>query len=266
MPRWSADHIPWDQFDARKLHPDHLALVKAASLTESNAAHYTVYLRNVFKGDPQLTGLLGEWQLEEQQHGRMLGRYAELADPAFNYAEAFQAFKDGYVIPVDVESSVRGSRVGELQARCIVETGTSSFYTAMAEATEEPVLRALCRRIAGDEFRHYRMFLDGARQYQEMERVPLWSRLKVTIGRVKETDDDELAFAFHCGNSRAQVYDHARSNRAYARAAYSLYRRHHTEKVVGMIFKASGLNSRGWLSRLTARWAWSKLQARSAAV
>ena len=46
--------------------------------------------------------LVTEWQLEEEQHGRTLGRYAELADPGYDFGAAFRKFQDGYVIPVDV--------------------------------------------------------------------------------------------------------------------------------------------------------------------
>lgn len=266
MPRWSSDDIPWDQFDATKLAPDLLRLIKAAGLTEYNSGHYTRYLRNVFQGDSQFQQVVGDWQIEEEQHGRLLGRYAELADPSYNFDATFKAFTEGYVIPIDVTESIRGSRVGELQSRCIVETGTSSFYSAMAEATDEPVLKALCKHIAADEFRHYRLFLDGIKRYQDIERVSFFSRLKVTIGRVKETEDDELAFAYHCGNEPSQTYDHDRCNSAYAADAYRMYGFHHAQRAVAMIFKATGLKPHGWLGRKVTDWAWNKMQSRSRAL
>ncbi len=48
-----------------------------------------------------------------------------------------------------------GSRAGELIARCIAETGTNSFYSALADATDESVLNDICRRIAEGELAHY---------------------------------------------------------------------------------------------------------------
>ncbi|HVI53362.1 MAG TPA: ferritin-like domain-containing protein [Candidatus Sulfotelmatobacter sp.] len=266
MPRWTPDDIPWDQFDRSKLDADLLALVKAAGLTEYNSGHYTKYLRNVFHGDAEFQAIVGDWQLEEEQHGRMLGRYAELADPGYDFEATFKAFTEGYVIPIDMQESIRGSRVGELQSRCIVETGTSSFYSAMAEATEEPVLREICRRIAADEFRHYRLFLDGVKKYQELEKVSFLSRLRVTIDRLKETEDDELAFAYHCGNEPGLAYDHGRCNSAYAARAYRMYGFHHAQRAVGMIFKATGLKPHGWLGRKVTDWAWKKMQSRTRAL
>src|ERR1700744_4072115 len=148
MPRWTAEDIAWDEFDHGKLDQDLLKLIKAASLTEFNAAQYTRYLHNIFQDDSEFAEILAEWQLEEEQHGRMLGRYARLADPEFDFDTSFKKFTEGYQVPTDVHESVRGSRVGELVSRCIVETGTSSFYTALCEATEEPVLKQLMHRIA----------------------------------------------------------------------------------------------------------------------
>ena len=263
MPRWEPDDIPWGDFDKTKLTPDFLKLVKAAALTEYNAGHYTQYLKNVFAGDEDFGVLVTEWQLEEEQHGRTLGRYAELADPGYDFGAAFRKFQDGYVIPVDVTESIRGSRVGELLARCIVETGTSSFYSAVEEATAEPVLKEICRHIAADEFRHYRMFLNGLRRYQPVERISLLTRLRVVYERVKESDDDELAFAYHCANESDLAYDHGRCNSLYAALAYRIYRYHHAERAVGMVFKATGLNPQGWLSRRTTHWAWKKARGRA---
>ena len=53
---------------------------------------------------------------------------------------------------------MRGSRAGELLARCVVESGTCSYYAALRDATREPVLRQICHHIAQDEARHYRLF------------------------------------------------------------------------------------------------------------
>lgn len=263
MPRWTADDIAWDAFDKAKLDQDLLKLVKAASLTEFNAAQYTRYLHNIFQDDAEFAETLAEWQLEEEQHGRMLARYAQLADPSFDFPTAFKKFTEGYQIQTEVTESVRGSKVGELVSRCIVETGTSSFYTALSEATEEPVLKQLAHRIASDEFRHYRTFFEGLERYQQLEPVSVLSRLKVVVSRVRETDDDELSYAYHCANEPDQPYDRARCNSEYAVLAYGHYQPHHAEQVVNMAFRASGLKPRGWLSKLVSKWAWHKMRSLS---
>src|SRR5258708_25612692 len=51
----------------------------------------------------------------------------------------------------------------EMVARCVVEIGTSAYYTALREAAAEPVLQEICRHIAADELRHYRLFYKNLR-------------------------------------------------------------------------------------------------------
>jgi len=264
MPRWNLDtDIHWDRFDPSKLDPEILKLSKAAALTEYNAATYTAYLVNVFKDDPEFQAFVHQWQEEEEQHGRALGRYAELADPNFNFEATFKRFTAGYQIPTEVDASVRGSRVGEMVSRCVVETGTSSYYSAIREATDEPVLSEICGHIASDEFRHYKLFLDTMRKYQPIEPVSMVERIRVAIGRMRETNDDELAFAFHCANEpEDQPYDRSRASAAYGSRAYSLYQIHHVERATGMLMKVAGLKPQGWIGRQAARFAWWKLQGK----
>ncbi len=265
MPRWNLDtDIAWDRFDPARLEPDILKLVKAAALTEYNAAHYTQYLDNVFRDDAEFQAFAHSWQEEEQQHGRALGRYAEMADPSFDFAAAFKKFTEGYAFPVDVEESVRGSRVGEMVARCVVETGTSSYYTAMSEATQEPVLQQICRNIAGDEFRHYKLFLDTLRKYQPTEHLSVVERIRVAIGRLRETNDDELAFAFHCANEPMDApYDRVKAGAAYGARVFRIYQHHHVERATGMVMKAAGLKPQGWLGRQATRFAWWTMQGKA---
>jgi hypothetical protein len=141
---WTLDDIPWHLFDARKVDPDILKLVKAASLVEYNGGDYATYLCNVFSDDDEFQAAARAWANEEVRHGRALGRWAEMADESFDFEASFQTFLAGYRLPLEATASVRGSRSGELVARCMVEIGTSSYYTALAEAAEEPVLRAIC--------------------------------------------------------------------------------------------------------------------------
>ncbi len=266
MPRWTSDDIPWGSFDNSKTDSEMLKLVKAASLTEYNAASYTQYLKNVFAGDDAFCALVEEWQKEEEQHGAVLGRYARLADPTFDFASAFKKFREGYAIPVDAVQSVRGSRMGELLSRCVVETGTSSFYGAMSDATDEPVLKAICRAISQDEVRHYRMFLDTLRRYEPTEKLSLLQRLKVLVGRIRETDDDELPYAYHCANEPGQTYDRRRAYEAYGARFYRLYELPHAQRVVRMVFNAGGLPTQGLLPQLASRWAFRKMKSLAAAM
>lgn len=266
MTHWTPDDIPWADFQPDSLSPDLLQVVKAAALVERNAGDYSSYLKNIFKADPDFARIAGAWQEEEVQHGDVLGRYCEMADPSFVFRDRFKRFTEGYRVPIDVANSVRGSLTGELLARCIVETGTSSFYSAIRDATAEPVLKAIAHRIAGDEFRHYKTFYDLMRRYVDREGVGMVRRAMVAIGRIRETDDDELAFAFHAANEPAGIaYERGRCNAAYSSRAWSLYRPKHTERAVNMVMRVIGLDPQGWLGTQAKSFAWKRMRSRAEA-
>jgi len=263
MKHWRLDSIPWDRFDPAKLDPAHIPLVKAAAMVERNGTDYAIYLNRVFADDPDFRAAADHWAVEEVQHGDALGKWAMLADPGWDYQAAFARYKDGYKIALDADASIRGSRAGELIARCMVEIGTSSYYTALAEAAEEPVLKEICKRIAADEFRHYKLFYDHMRRYLAREKLGRLARLRIAAGRVGETEDDELAFAYHCGNQPPEApFAHAASRAAYMSRAMDLYRFRHIERAIGMMFKTIGLKPRGRLSDFSARFAWRLLRWR----
>jgi rubrerythrin len=253
MKHWTLEQIPWTRFDPARVDPEIVKLVKAAAMVEFNGGDYATYLKRVFADDPEFQAVATAWAQEEVQHGRALARWAKLADPNFDFESAFKRFTAGYSIDVDVEQSIRGSRCGELVARCIVETGTSSYYTALNEATDEPVLKQICRNIAADELRHYKLFYTYLQRYLEREGLNGWRRLKVTLSRIGESEDDELAYAYFAANHPGETYDRKRFTRAYARRAYAVYRRHHIERGMAMALKATGLSPTGRLNRwLTA--------------
>lgn len=254
MKHWQIDQMDWAAFDATKVNPDILALVKAASVVERNARDYTLYLKNVFHDDSGFSDAAQNWAEEEVQHGDALGKWAMLADPSWNYAEAFNRYREAYKIDTEVSASIRGSRTGELIARCMVETGTSSFYTALADATDEPVLKAVCKQIAADEYRHFKLFYDNMHRYLEREKLGRWFRLRIAMSRVMESEDDELATAFYITNpERFSSYDHKSCIAAYMARALSFYRQRHLDRVTAMILKTSGLTPHSRMQQWLAR-------------
>jgi hypothetical protein len=257
------EQVAWHRFDPSKLDPAIIPLVKAAAMVERNGTDYARYLNGVFADDPAFQAAADHWAEEEVQHGDALGRWAMLADPTWDYHAAFARYRAGYAIDTDAGASIRGSRTGELIARCMVETGTSSYYTALGEATREPVLKEICRQIAADEFRHFKLFYDHMRRYLAREQIGVLRRLRIAAGRIGESEDDELAYAYHCSNEGEGVpYEHGRCIAAYMAPAMAMYRFRHIERGMGMIFKAVGLAPRGRLSGLAARSAWRLLRWR----
>ena len=263
MKHWRIDALAWDRFEPSRVDPEVLLLVKAAAVVERNGTDYAAYLKNVFTDDAAFRLAAENWAVEEVQHGDALGRWAMLAEPSWDYGAAFERYRASYSVPIEVDASVRGSRTGELIARCMVETGTSSFYTALADATEEPVLKAICRQIAADEYRHFKLFYDHMRRYLRRERIGVLRRIRIALGRVTETEDDELAFAFHCTNEPASLaYDHGRCIAAYMSRAMGFYRRPHLDRAIGMIFKTIGFTPHGRVGRIASGLAFAALQRR----
>jgi sulfur relay (sulfurtransferase) DsrC/TusE family protein len=248
---WKIADLPWAYFDAARVNPELLKIVKAAALVEYNASDYATYLANVFPEDPGFQQEARDWSVEETQHGAALGAWAQKADPSFDFEAAFVRYTAGYKIDVDADASIRGSQAGELIARCIVETGTSSYYTALGDAADEPVLKQLCRNIAADELRHYKLFHSHLNLYLDKEGLSRFERLRIGLSRVQESEDDELAFAYYAANTpHGTPYDRETYSSAYMTRAYPLYRADHVERVVAMVFRACGFNLSSFTRKL----------------
>ncbi|MCP5198693.1 MAG: ferritin-like domain-containing protein [Gammaproteobacteria bacterium] len=259
--RWTLDDIDWSRLEAARVPPDLLAAVKTAALVEANSADYVEYLHNVFQGDDAFCAAASRWGEEEAQHGAALGRWAMLVDADFDFAAALAHFRAHYRLPLEVSASVRGSRAGELLARCVVESGTCSYYSALRDATAEPVLRQICQRIAQDEAHHYRLFHT---HYQRYPRPALWRRLQVALGRVVETGDDELGRAWYAANEAPRAappaYDRAACAGRYQAIVGTLYGRRHVHTAVHMIAGAIGARPGAPLTRWCGRLGWWWLQ------
>jgi rubrerythrin len=262
--RWTLDDIPWDRFNRSLVTADLVKVAKAAALVEYNAHDYATYMSNVFHDDPEFQDAAKAWAVEEVQHGEALARWAMMADPDFDFDRAVTRFRGQYRINLDAEASTRGSRAGELVARCMVEIGTSSYYTALSDGTDEPVLKAICQRIAADEHRHYKLFYTHLKTYLQGEKINPFRRLRIALGRLVETEDDELACAYYAANAPADaLYVRAEYSREYMSRAYSYYRHRHIDRAVAMMFKACGLRPQSLLFRLSQGFAWLMFRFRA---
>lgn len=260
---WSLDDIAWDRFDRTRVDPELLKIAKAAALVEFNSGDYADYLCNVFPDDETFKAEARRWAGEEVQHGEALGRWARMADPDFDFDGAMERFRSGFRIPIDSTTSVRGSRSGELVARCIVEVGTSSYYGSLADSTEEPVFKDICQRIAADELRHYKLFYTHLRRYLEHENISRLRRFLIAVGRMQETEDDELAYAYYAANAPAdEAYDRKRWSSAYMVRAYGYYKPVRVQRASAMICKAAGLSAQGRVAQLMAKVAYGTMRRR----
>jgi len=187
---WSLDDIPWQAIrrDTVAGNEVFFYLVASASLMESATDLYTANLIDYFAGDDEVTSWLSQyWLPEELQHGQALRRYVEAAWPEFQW----EAVRDRFVEEFRpfCDEALERERGLEMASRCVVETGTASFYKTLSRASPDPVLALVTRRIAEDEVRHYKHFYRFFRKYRGIERtgrgqvVPaLWRRLRMTGG------------------------------------------------------------------------------------
>jgi hypothetical protein len=267
---WSPDDIAWEKFDRSKAEPWIIDAIKSAALVEYNAPDYVGYLKRVFP-DPAFHPVIEQWGHEESQHGEVLGRWAELADPSFRLEDAFERFRAGYRPPhfdgAD-ETSVRGSKRGEMIARCVVESGTSTYYSAIKEATAEPVLQEIAGRIAADEYRHYKLFYETLQTQDEAD-LPFWRKFLIAVGRVNESDDDEISFSHYCATvSAAEIpfrpYVRRDSSRSLFDITQRIYRRRHIEKLTRMVAKAVGADPQSRIVRLAGAAIWQMLRLKAA--
>ena len=263
MKHWRLDDVDWVSFDPAQVDDrDVVAIVKAAAMVERNGTDYAIYLNNIFRDDPAFRAAADNWAVEEVQHGDALGRWAMLADPAWNYEAAFARYKAGYQIPLDADTSIRGSLTGELIARCMVETGTSSYYTALAEATAEPVLQQVCRLIAADEYRTSSCSTTTCAATSPARRsassAACASRRPHHRKRGRRT---RLRLPLRQRAARHGLPPPALHRRLHGQRD-GFYRFRHIERGMGMILKSVGLPPRGRLSVMVSRLAWRLLQRR----
>jgi len=248
MTYWSLDTVAWDRFNSSRVHPQLLAFARGACLVEYNADVYTDYLCRVFSDDPGLQSKFHTWGKEEVRHGLAIKRWVELADPDFDFEHSLAVFRAAYQqLPEEGDNSVRGSKARELVARCIVESGTTSFYSALRDAAEEPVFKEICHLIALDEVRHFNLFrksLEG--KYGPAEKLGIVSRVKVVVGRMMETSDEELSFAYRAGNFPDEPIEPERIKEYssdYMKRIAQLYSPTHYCLVAGLAMKAVGINA-----------------------
>ncbi|KAF3999111.1 ferritin-like domain-containing protein [Glaciimonas immobilis] len=170
-PHWRIEDLDFSAIDIAKVRPDEnlFYLAACASFVESGSDLYTQNLIAYYDDDPEITEWLTHyWEVEELQHGNALKTYIAHVWPEFNWQLAYNNFLAEYSGYCKVEL-LEPSKALEMVARCVVETGTATFYQALARSTQEPVMRDLATRIANDEVNHYKHFFSYFRRLRQKE-------------------------------------------------------------------------------------------------
>ncbi|HEY0201140.1 MAG TPA: ferritin-like domain-containing protein, partial [Burkholderiaceae bacterium] len=182
--RWKIEDLDFSRIVLDEVRADEnlFYLACCASFVESGSDLYTRNLVDFFQGDEEVSTWLREhWEPEELQHGRALRAYVAHVWPEFDWQRAYQGFLAEYATYCKVEL-LAPTRALEMVARCVVETGTATYYGALARSTTEPVMHDLARRIAADESNHYQHFYGYFRRYREQEHLGR-ARVLATLGR-----------------------------------------------------------------------------------
>src|SRR5882757_4156001 len=244
---WSMEDIPYDALAYEMVRDDRrlFYIVASASFVEITSDLYARNLVEYFRHDREIGEWLERvWQKEEVQHGEALRRYVETAWPDFDWDAAYRRFLADYA-PLCTVDQLAATRALEMAARCVVETGTASFYRMLSERSREPVLKQLAARISADEVRHYKHFYRYFRRYQALERPGRAAVLHTLWRRVAEIEAEDAFHAFKAvflgRNAHAEFqrsdYD------AYRNSVVQLAKQHYPyDMTVKMLLKPLGLN------------------------
>ena len=190
--RWTLADIPWDQVDHERARNDPTAyyVVTAASFVETAADLYTSNLVEHFPDPEAKHWLINYWQPEELQHGRALRTYVETVWPELDWTRHYNDFLTEYALLCTTEE-LEASHALEMVARCVVETGTSTFYTTLHNIMDEPVLKTLTGLIRQDEVSHYNHFRHFFESYQKRERIGRIGVIRSLFRRYTEVENED---------------------------------------------------------------------------
>lgn len=228
---WRLEDIPFDAIDTASVRDDEFLflMLASASFVEILAETYSGNLIEHYQGNTEVTDWLQDfWQKEETQHGRALKAYVQTVWPEFDWEGTHQAFRIEYSSLCTVEN-LEPQRALELVARCVVETGTSTFYRALHDYAREPVLRQLIDNLKTDEVSHYAHFRRYFNAYNAIERHGVFAVIATIWRRVREVRGEDAYIAFkhvYGGRHPDQTFlesDWRRHNRLMKRLAHRHY-------------------------------------------
>ncbi|MGY2486251.1 ferritin-like domain-containing protein [Cupriavidus sp. CP313] len=194
---WSVSDINYQAIDVERIRGDRdlFYLLVSASFIESGSDTYAGNLATYYARVPDAADWLAEhWEAEELQHGLALRRYVEHVWPEFDWERGYARFFDEYSKTCSIDH-FEPTEALEMAARCVVETGTAAYYRALEQASDEPVLRDLTRRISNDEVRHYKHFYQFFNRFVEAERLGKLRVFGALARRLLEIKNEDAAIA-----------------------------------------------------------------------
>ena len=245
-PRRRGEGLPYRQDDPRLIaqREELFYLLASASFIETGSEMYTRNLAEHCAGHPEVAAwLCGQWEREELQHGRALELYVRAAWPTFDWQAAFDDFFAEYAGLCTLEA-LEPERALEMVARCVVETGTTTYYQTLRDLSPEPVLTRLLGHIRADEVGHFKHFLAYFRQLRATRPVSRARVARVLYTRLQELRESDSDVALrHVWAHRGTLFaEGAASFEAISQRIYQLVSsRLPAEQAVRMLLKPLSL-------------------------
>ncbi len=196
---WRVEELDFSALDPAVVREDETLffLLVSASFIETGADVYTSNLLDYYGNDAETADwLAGQWEQEELQHGRALRTYVARVWPEFDWQTAFTRFFEQYGASC-TSTQFEATPALELAARCVVETGTATYYRMLMDYVREPVLRQLLDHIRSDEVRHFKYFYRSFRHHQQTARHGRLRVAGVLWHRLREGLNEDGYIAFH---------------------------------------------------------------------
>jgi hypothetical protein len=195
---WSVDDIRYNSLEGERVRENRLLfyIVASAAFVEITSDVYTRNLVEYFRGDDEIMNWLERsWERDEVRHGVALKRYVLTAWPEFDWDGAYRNFLAEFMQFCRLDQ-LSATRALEMASRCVVETGTATFYRMLSEACAEPVLSDLAAKISADEVRHFKHFYRYFLRYSENEHTGRAAVLGTLWARIGEIDSEDAYYSF----------------------------------------------------------------------
>ncbi|HKE42952.1 MAG TPA: ferritin-like domain-containing protein [Steroidobacteraceae bacterium] len=237
---WRLEDVDFGRLDASLVRDDErlFYLLASASFVESGASLYTRNLIDYYRDDSDACAWLSNhWEAEELQHGRALRTYVQAAWPDFDWHGGYARFMVDYGALCSMDE-LEPTHALELAARCVVETGTATYYRMLCQAAREPVLHQILDHIRRDEVRHFKHFYRFFLAHRAAEKT---SRTRIAAALLKRglesTDEDGFCAFRHTYETRyPKRLNVKRAYRAFRREVHRLALQHYPHRMAAEMF------------------------------
>ena len=201
---WTMDDVHWSLFDPSKVEPSLLATVKAAALVEYNAPDYVIYLKRDLRrrrpGDHRRHRAMGPRRGPARPRPGALGRDGRSQLQA---GRGLCPLPQGlHPRPFQRQRRRLGARLAPGRDDRPLRGGIAAPPPITRPSGTRPTSRC-CRRSPAASPPTSTVTTSCSTTLQHAQPSPIWASGRssaIAVGRVRESDDDELAYSYYCAN------------------------------------------------------------------